>query len=602
LSRPAPRPSTDAADVAAVIDGALACVKGLDYLNYSGYQVTPATARLQALKERLVQGRFHLAVLGQFKRGKSTLLNALLGVAVLPASVVPLTAIPTFIRSGKALRARVSFQDGRPPEEVAGESEDDLRAFLERFVSEEGNPENRRGVSQAEVFHPAGVLRGGVVLIDTPGIGSTLRHNTEATLGFLPQCDAALFVLSADPPVTEAELVFLEQVRAQVPRLFFVLNKVDYLSPEETVAATDFLRATLSERAGISQARIFLVSARQGLLARSRGDAALWSRSGMAEVEGDLLTFLATEKSAALREAVAQKAADALGDLLLQLGLVVRSLEMPLEDLERKLAVLAEKIEEAKGQSRHAKDLLAGDRLRLREFLEDHASALRSQAVTHLEGRVEAAMPAANAAGDAEGGLQEMLAGEILALFERQSREATGLVRQRTAEVLRLHQQRADELTFAIRGTAADLFELPRHAPDSSGAFETVRQPYWVTRQGPSLLEPIPPGAWDAFLPAGIRRRRLEARWRGRVHDLVTRNVENLRWALFQNIDEAFLRFGSSLAQSLAETVALTHGAVATAAAGKTHHEAAREDIVRLRRVQEKLMELKAALKPDGGA
>ena len=65
--------------------------------------------------------------------------------------------------------------------------------------------------------------------IDTPGVGSTLRHNTEAAIAVSPQCHAGFFVLSADPPVTEAELVYLERVRPHVAQLFFILNKIDYL-------------------------------------------------------------------------------------------------------------------------------------------------------------------------------------------------------------------------------------------------------------------------------------------------------------------------------------------------------------------------------------
>ena len=76
--------------------------------------------QLAALEQRLLEGRFHLAVLGQVKRGKSTLINALLGEDVLPSSVVPLTVIPTFIRYGIQRQIRVRFNDGRPGYVLAG--------------------------------------------------------------------------------------------------------------------------------------------------------------------------------------------------------------------------------------------------------------------------------------------------------------------------------------------------------------------------------------------------------------------------------------------------------------------------------------------------
>jgi hypothetical protein len=182
---------------------------------------------------RLDAGRFHLAVLGQFKRGKSTLLNALLEEAILPRSVVPLTAIPTFVQAGSTLAARVVFQGERTPETCRGDGAEEFRRFVTAFATEEGNPKNELGVSCVEVTHPAAILREGVVLVDTPGIGSTFRHNPEATLNFLPQCDAALFLVSADPPITQVEEESLEE-HAQALRR----------------SATDYLEGVLRNASG----------------------------------------------------------------------------------------------------------------------------------------------------------------------------------------------------------------------------------------------------------------------------------------------------------------------------------------------------------------
>ncbi len=175
---------------------------------------------LRSLRNRFEEGRFHLAVLGQFKRGKSTLLNALLGHTLLPTSVVPLTAIPTFVQYGSDLRICVQYRNGKPAKEFAGKPLEEALKILEGFVTEECNPKNRLGVAQVDILHPAPILQNGVVLIDTPGVGSTFTHNTRATLNFLPQCDAALFVVSADPPLTEVETEFLKVVKSKVDRLF----------------------------------------------------------------------------------------------------------------------------------------------------------------------------------------------------------------------------------------------------------------------------------------------------------------------------------------------------------------------------------------------
>ncbi|HEY1258948.1 MAG TPA: dynamin family protein [Stellaceae bacterium] len=102
------------------------------------------------LRERPVEERLQVAVLGQFKRGKSTFLNALLGVPILPTGVVPLTAIATFIRWAATPSLRVAYLDKRPATELLAPETDRLREELTHFVTEEGNPRNRLRVARVD--------------------------------------------------------------------------------------------------------------------------------------------------------------------------------------------------------------------------------------------------------------------------------------------------------------------------------------------------------------------------------------------------------------------------------------------------------------------
>jgi GTPase SAR1 family protein len=97
--------------------------------------------RLNWLRARVDEGLLRVAVLGQFKRGKSTLLNALLGAPVLPTGVTPVTAIPTFIKAGPKAAARITFKDGKEPRLTSVEGE--IPRVLERYISEVKNPHNR---------------------------------------------------------------------------------------------------------------------------------------------------------------------------------------------------------------------------------------------------------------------------------------------------------------------------------------------------------------------------------------------------------------------------------------------------------------------------
>src|SRR4051812_28509548 len=134
-----------------------------------------------ALIDRLAEGRFYVACLGQFKRGKSTLLNALVGQALLPSGIIPITTAVTVLRWGPTLRVRVRLE--RDWQDIAVNE-------LAAYVSEEQNPANRKGVSLVEVFVPSPLLAHGMCLVDTPGVGSVIRANTDATRQFVPQIDA----------------------------------------------------------------------------------------------------------------------------------------------------------------------------------------------------------------------------------------------------------------------------------------------------------------------------------------------------------------------------------------------------------------------------
>ena len=541
--------------------------------------------KLVSLAGRLEEGRFHLAVLGQFKRGKSSLLNAFLGEALLPTSVVPLTAIPTFLQHGPESLVRVSYQDDRPAEEFQGKPAEELHYILHGLVTEEGNPSNRLGVLQVEISHPAATLKHGVVLIDTPGIGSTFTHNTEATLNFLPQCDAALFVVSADPPLTEVEAEFLKEVRSRVSRLFFIFNKVDYLDEQEKAAALEFFRKVLREKIGLNNdVPVLCVSARQGLAGKVFDKPDLWIQSGLDEVEKHLMGFLVSEKTSTLHQALGKKVRDVLEDVVMRLRLGIRSLQMPLHDLEKRLQVFDKELKSAQGQRTSAQDQLAGDSKRTLKLLEERAETLRQTSAKHLDRVVEESFATVKNGKINEKSVLDELAEEVTSFFQDSAEEVSRGFGDHVTETLRPHQQRADELIESIRRAAAELFDIPYHAPESSDAFEMKRRPHWVLRKRvPTLPIVVPEEALDKLLPARIRINRMKKRLSRQIDTLVRHNVENLRWATLQNLNDGFHRFALTLDQRFVETIAATHGAIeATYVKRREHAEAIMDDVARM--------------------
>lgn len=576
--------------------------RGMGILHELGTDMEPQERAMTGLLDRLEKGRFQLAVLGQFKRGKSTLLNALLGEEILPSSVIPLTTIPTFIQYGPERRIRVHFMDRKSEEICSSQDADEMNRVLLGYVSESANPKNVKGVSYVEIAHPSPLLRE-VVLIDTPGIGSTHRHNTEMTLNFLPQCDAALFLVSADPPITEVEVEFLRQVREKVVRIFFVLNKIDYLSGPELETALAFLKKVLAESTGIpDEVEIFPVSAKMALSARRKGDRAQLDASGLPRITGHLVDFLAREKSRVLREAMGRKALDLLHDAYLHVNLEMRSLEMPIHDLEERLALFRRKIGEARRERQHAQDILNGDHRRIVELLEEECARLRESSMRHLE---EIASSAIASSRELDASLvKDAIAQEIPVHFEHVLGEVTGRFDGELVAVLSGHRERSASLVESIRIAASTIFEIPHHTPSSSGHLMLAREPYWVSRRSWSgMLNTISPDLFERALPRSIREQRIRSRIAKEIQTLVINNVENLRWATLQNIDAAFRAFSRDLDEELARTIEATQGAIEAAYMRRREHANGIADRRhQLQEISRKLRELIAAFNPpDSG-
>jgi small GTP-binding protein len=195
--------------------------------------------QLLALLDRLDAARLRVLVVGEAKRGKSTLINALLGRDVLPTGVTPLTAVATTVRYSDDSGIEVAFLDGHVEKHP-------LTALAD-FVTEVRNPRNQRMVAGVAVYLDAPVLAGGVELVDTPGTGSVFQWDTQAAHEALQTMDAAVFVLTADPPVSAGERDLLGQVAELSVTTFAVLNKADHLDEAGLAEASEFTRQVLAE-------------------------------------------------------------------------------------------------------------------------------------------------------------------------------------------------------------------------------------------------------------------------------------------------------------------------------------------------------------------
>jgi GTPase SAR1 family protein len=278
--------------------------------------------RAERLAERATTERFHIAVLGDFKRGKSTLINAFLAQATLPSGVIPLTSVATEVHIG-ATDTTVVFRDGSRQQIE--------KAQIEDYVTERGNPSNAKQVDRVEVGVESPQQLRGLVLVDTPGLSSVNQGNTEEAHGVLRDSDAAIVVLGADNPLSVSELDLLTRLSERGDEVFVVINKVDHLLSGELEEVCQFV----VDRAEATLGRPvtpFCVSARIALESQRAGiDGNL---EGFGELRNALVRFVRDDLARSRRAATWAEFGRLASDVNRLLQLEEAAIDLDLERLE----------------------------------------------------------------------------------------------------------------------------------------------------------------------------------------------------------------------------------------------------------------------------
>ncbi len=242
------------------------------------------------LQARLAEDRFNLMVVGRFSRGKSTLMNALLGGDYLPTGIVPLTSVITTVRYGSRKQVVLHFAG-------TGLIREAPLSQLAEYVTQRENPANLKKLAYAEVQFPIELLRRGFFFVDSPGLGSPIIENTLTTECFLPQADAFILVTSYESPLSEEEDRILHRIRNTNKKLYVAINKQDTVGAADRDEVIKFAGERLKQFEFAEEPRIFSISAREALEAKQTKNAAQLERSGLQAFETELLRFLIEERA-----------------------------------------------------------------------------------------------------------------------------------------------------------------------------------------------------------------------------------------------------------------------------------------------------------------
>ena len=319
---------------------------------YSQYLKLEKTIELiDDVIHRIANDSFSVAIVGEFKRGKSTLINALLGKDILPSDILPCSATLNRVTYSITPSVKISYIDGRE-EEI---SIDELTNYVTKLTDQSAKISET--VKEATVYYPVNFCKNNVDIVDTPGLNDD-KSMTDITLSVLPQVDAAILVIMAQAPFSDFERDFLENklLVNDLGRVMFVVTGIDRCDEDEAdrvlamisnriqkyvlVKAEKALGANSEEfavyRRKIGKPKVFGLSAKQALKAKLNGNNELLETSKFTAFETELERFLTEDRGAVFLQIPTNRIISASIEILKTIDIMETALSMKKEEFQAK--------------------------------------------------------------------------------------------------------------------------------------------------------------------------------------------------------------------------------------------------------------------------
>lgn len=501
---------------------------------------------LEALAQRCRSVRLRILVVGDAKRGKSTVANALLGRPVLPTSVTPQTAIATTVRGtdpDEPEHASVDFGD-RQQDTAVGD--------ISQYVTEQENPENVKGVRGVVVaLAESRIAELPVELVDSPGLHSVFEHNTERAEEALATVDAVVLVTGIDPPITQTELDIACRVHGASRRTYVLVNKMDRHSAEEVAKSVGFTRDTLARATG-SRPVVHVISSRYP------------DNREFATFRDDLVTYLREHARTDARLSILAHATALLTLMLDRRRTEEAALRLALDGHREALGDLHEHLEALRDQRAELSERLRASGRRARRDLDRGAAQ-------------ESATVSAEATAAVERSFRDADPSTSLNELEEKSRTAardsirTAVDRWRDASEERLQTELEQIATRTLADTRAHVREVSdalsavlhveTHV-DVSASFLPPRHQFRYDFSPAPTWDPPLPGLTRRLMPSAARRRRLLQDLGRSAAQLADRQVGRARVELQARLDAGITALERELDRTLAATVDQMQSAV----------------------------------------
>lgn len=351
--------------------------------------------------EHLRNNIFSVGVVGEFKRGKSTVINALLGQDILPRDIKPCSASLNRVTYDMKPHAEIIFKNGEKKEVPVDEIDNYVTKLTEK------SRQLSATVQEARLYYPCAYCRNGVEIIDTPGLNDD-DNMTSITFSVLPQLDASIMVISPLSPFSQYEEEFLRSrlLTSDLGRVMFVINMMDLIDEEDREKSIEYLRERIQDnvlgkvrdtygedsreyeecKKKMGDIHLYPVSAKTALKGKLKDNDEKIKESGYREFEKGLENFLTEERGAIVLQVPVNRLKSAIVEISKAVQLRSDALTMDQQEFERKNRDAREKIEkqrerkkeELKNISRSAKQAVYTIEPEIAEFWQRISSAIES--------------------------------------------------------------------------------------------------------------------------------------------------------------------------------------------------------------------------------
>lgn len=499
-------------------------------LNKSGYAFNLIEKKIDENISKLKSEQIVVSVIGQFKRGKSSVINALLGEEILPVSILPLTAIPVFIFYGEKKELHIKTEQT----DLIFLDRDEIKKGLFDFATEKANPENKKGVREIKLFFPSDLLKNNIILVDTPGIGSIYAHNTRAAEEVIPKSDIGIFIVSPDPPFTEAEMNYFKSVLPKIKTSFFVINKADTVSQSDLEEVKKFYFNIL-EKIFESETKnyVFCVISKKELINLQNVD------TGIKQLRDAIKSYIGIKKTEILIDVSINRIKEILNIARNEIGLMLNSLKMPLQKLEENIKLFTDSINAVDAKAEMINGNILIRKNKIIEYLEDKLNEINEE--LHNKFISSFLKGAENGIID-EKNINDVI-NTISEYFENMQRIIEKEVESRVLKVLFDLKDDFENPLRELKQKTIEYFNIDIEIPQEATDFKFIKKPYFVDKNFSFSYKLLKNSFFFNFLPGVFKKKIVLSHLKNDFEDIVLRNSDNIRWETIQNIQDTFVKY-----------------------------------------------------------